>query len=158
MCSLSFSSQLGSLLGYEFQKEVPARDPCSGLRCRCCFNNGSRMTVLFQDFLIWRWISATQREIISVSSVFVFVRVAGLFSVVVPISATVEGWIVPGSLSGCLHTLPEAFMPSNTPRFLFAFHSEEHCCHYTFSSIAASIQPIKHLGLYIPLAHFASSL
>ena len=108
MCSLSFSSQLG----YEFQKEVPARDPCSGLRCQCCLDNGSTMTVLFQDFLIWRcWISATQREIISVSSVFVFVRVAGLFSVVVPISATVEGWIVPGSLSGCPHTLPEAFMP-----------------------------------------------
>ena len=51
--------------------------------------------------------------------------------------------------------------------FQFAFHFdhlhmffEEHCCHHTFSSIAASIQPNprkKHLGLHTPLGHFTSS-
>ena len=47
-----------------------------------------------------------------------------------------------------LHThFLEAFMPLYTPRFLCAFHFNrlyifaEHCCHHTFLSIAASIQP-----------------
>ena len=40
----------------------------------------------------------------------------------------------------CLHTPPEAFMPSYTPGFLYVYVFEEHSCHHTFSSIAASTQ------------------